>query len=182
MTTAHPETEALWTEEFETLKSAALSPGVVSQQVLAGHDGIDLLGKMMRGQLPPPPIAHSLNFLLVEVEKGRVVFQGMPLRAFYNPLGSIHGGWIATLLDSCVGCAVHSTLTAGKGYTTVELKVNYVRAVTDTTGPVRAEGKIIALGGRIATAEGRLIDAKGRLLAHATTTCLLFDLTGGGDR
>lgn len=131
----------------------------------------------MRGELPPPPIAQTLNFLLVAVERGRVVFQGTPLRDFYNPLGSIHGGWIATLLNSCVGCAVHSTLSAGKGYTTVELKVNYIRAVSDTTGPVRAEGKIIALGSRIATAEGRLVDARGRLLAHATTTCLIFDLT-----
>jgi uncharacterized protein (TIGR00369 family) len=130
----------------------------------------------MDGTLPAPPIAHSLDFLLVEVEQGRAVFQGTPKFDFYNPIGSIHGGWIATLLDSCVGCAVHSALPAGKGYTTLELKVNYVRALSHDSGPVRAEGRVIHLGGRVATAEGRLVDPAGRLYAHASTTCLVLEL------
>ena len=131
---------------------------------------------MGRGQLPMPPISETLDFWPVEWEPGRMVFQGMPAKAHYNPLGSVHGGWIAAILDSAVGCAVHSALPAGTGYTTVELKINYVRAVTAESGPLRAEGKVIHVGKQVATAEGRLHDAKGRLYAHASTTCLVFTL------
>jgi uncharacterized protein (TIGR00369 family) len=130
----------------------------------------------MEGRLPPPPIAHHLGFALTEVEEGRALFTGTPDFRVYNPIGSVHGGYIATLLDSCMSCAVHTTVPAGFGYTTVEIKVNFVRAVTDKTGLVRAEGRVINTGKRIGTSEGRLIDAKGRLLAHGTATCLLFPL------
>jgi len=105
-----------------------------------------------------------------------VVFSYDPVFEHYNPLGSIHGGIAATLLDSVMGCAIHSTLKAGNGFTTLEIKVNYVRAMTDKTGPVKAEGKIINVGSRIATAEGRLVDGAGKLLAHGTTTCLIFPI------
>jgi uncharacterized protein (TIGR00369 family) len=104
------------------------------------------------------------------------VFAATPSREHYNPLGSVHGGYISTLLDSCMGCAVHTELAPGQGFTSLELKVNFVRRVSAETGPVRAEGKVIHVGGQVATAEGRLVDGKGRLLAHGTTTCLVFRL------
>jgi uncharacterized protein (TIGR00369 family) len=103
------------------------------------------------------------------------VFQGTPLLRHYNPLGTVHGGWIATLLDSCVGCAVHTTLAAGRAYTTAELKINYVRAVTHRVPVLRAIGSVIHVGGRMATAEGRLLGPDGKLYAHASTTCFIFD-------
>jgi uncharacterized protein (TIGR00369 family) len=109
------------------------------------------------------------------METGIAVFQGRPQLKHYNPLGSVHGGWFATLLDSALGCAVHSTLPAGKAYTTLELKVNIVRALTDAVPFVRAEGRVIHLGRQVATAEARLIGPDGKLYAHATTTCLIFD-------
>jgi uncharacterized protein (TIGR00369 family) len=120
-------------------------------------------------------IGKTLNFHVVEIEEGRVVFGGDPDESVYNPIGTVHGGYIATLLDSCVGCAVHSTLKAGQGYTTLELKVAYHRAITKDTGPVRAEGKVIKTGARAAFAEGRLTDLQGRLYATATSTLLVFE-------
>lgn len=152
-------------------------PEPVPPAALSQRSGVDLLKAIMAGELPAAPISETLDFFLAEVEPGRIVFQGNPRAAFYNPIGSVHGGWSATLLDSCVGCAIHSMLPAGKGYTTVELKVNFVRAVMPDSGPLRAEGRIINLGSRIGTAEGRLTDASGRLYAHATTTCLIFDMS-----
>jgi uncharacterized protein (TIGR00369 family) len=104
---------------------------------------------------------------------------GRPVPCHYNPIGTVHGGYAATLLDSCMGCCVHSTLPVGAGYTTLEFKVTLIRAITAETGPVTAEGRILNAGRRAATAEGRLTDAKGRLLAHATTTCLVFDMASG---
>ena len=150
-------------------------PGIVPSARLQTSSGLDILQAIGDGGLPLPPIFATLNMFPVEVEPGRIVFQGHPLFAHYNPIGSVHGGWAATLLDSCVACAIHSTLPAGKGYTTLELKVNYVRALTEATGPVRAEGKVIHVGGRTATAEGRITDAHGKLYAHASTTCLILD-------
>ena len=111
----------------------------------------------------------------VEVGDGHAVFQGEPQFKHYNPLGTVHGGWFATLLDSAVGCAVHSSLPAGKAYTTLELKVNIVRALTDQVPLVRAEGRVVHGGKQVATAEGRLVGPDGRLYAHASTTCLVFD-------
>jgi uncharacterized protein (TIGR00369 family) len=117
-----------------------------------------------------------LDFVPVRVDNGLMIFQGTPGRQHYNPLGTVHGGYAATLLDSCVGCAIHSMLPAGKGYTTVELKVNFIRALTEKTGPIRAEGKVINVGNQVAVAEGRITDVQGRLYAHATTTCLVFPI------
>src|SRR5579884_1035792 len=136
--------------------------------------GLDFLRGVLRGELPPPPIAVLLNFALAEVEEGRVVFAGVPAEYHYNPIGVAHGGLAATLLDSAMGCAVHSTLPAGTGYTTLDLKVNYVRPITIKTGTVFCEGKVIYVGGRIATAEARLTDAGGKLYAHGTTTCMIL--------
>ena len=130
----------------------------------------------MAGRLPAPPIAKVLGFKVVEVEFGRVVFTYMPVADHNNPLGAVHGGVAATLLDGVMGCSVHTTLKAGTAYTTLEIKVNCVRAMTDKTGAVRVEGKVIHAGSRIATAEGRLHDRDGRLLAHGTTTCLIFPM------
>jgi uncharacterized protein (TIGR00369 family) len=148
--------------------------GVVPIEQARTMDGMTLFGEMAAGRLPAPPICQALGIRLEEVELGRVVFGYQPVFAHYNPLGSVHGGIAATLLDSVMGCSVHTMLKAGTGYTTVEIKVNYVRAMTDKTGPVRAEGKVINVGQRIATSQGRLVDAHGRLLAHGTTTCLIF--------
>jgi uncharacterized protein (TIGR00369 family) len=136
--------------------------------------GIAFLRAMQSGELPPPPFAALLGIWITEVSEGRVVFATEPSEYHYNPLGTVHGGVIATLLDSALGCAVQSMLPAGTSYTTLELKVNYLRPITEKTGTVYAEGKIIHLGGRIATAEARLTDAKGKLYAHATTTCIIL--------
>jgi len=150
--------------------------GVVPLEQARTLDGMTLFTEMQAGRLPAPPICRALGMTLSEVEHGRVIFGYTPVFDHYNPLGSVHGGIAATLLDSVMGCCVHTTLKAGTGYTTVEIKVNYVRAMTDKTGPVRAEGKVINVGSRIATSEGRLVDSSGRLLAHGTTTCLLFPI------
>ena len=165
-----------WLAATQAIRERGLPPDVLPVEAMREYSGLELFQKMMRGELPLPPIAQTLDFAIVEVEKGRVVFQGHPSRAHYNPIGSVHGGYHATLLDSCVACAVQSTLEAGQGYTTIELKVNYLRALTDQVGPVRAEGKVIHAGRQIGTAEGRLYDASGRLYAHATTTCLVFNV------
>lgn len=122
-----------------------------------------------------PGIGRTMGFTVVEMEEGRVVFGGHPDESVYNPIGTVHGGYAATLLDSAVGCAVHSALKAGQGYTTLELKVVYHRAMTKSTGPVQAEGKVVQLGRRAAFAEGRLTDLNGRLYATATSTLLVFE-------
>lgn len=150
--------------------------GVVPIEQARRMDGMTLFGEIVAGRLPAPPICKTLGIWLEEVELGRVVFAYEPTVDHYNPLGSVHGGIAATLLDSVMGCCIHTTLKAGSGYTTVEIKVNYVRAMTDKTGKVRAEGKVINVGSRIATSEGRLVDAAGKLLAHGTTTCLIFPI------
>jgi uncharacterized protein (TIGR00369 family) len=150
--------------------------GVVPAKTATAMTGRQLLIAVMEGTLPAPPIQQTLDFRLIEVERGYTVFVGSPKFEFYNPLGSIHGGYTAALLDSCMACAVHSTLEAGYSYATLEIKINYVRAITSDTGEVRAEGKVIHSGKRIATAEGRLIDSTGKLYAHGTTTCLILTL------
>lgn len=173
---ADPEaTLAAWRARDAELRSRLGAAGVATPAQLAGRSGLELFEAMFAGEVPYPPISQTLDFLLVEAEPGRAVFQGRPLFAHYNPLGSVHGGWIATLLDSAVACAVHTTLPAGKAYTTVELKVNYTRALTERVPLVRAVGQVIAVGGRIGTSEGRLVGPDGTLYAHATTTCLIFD-------
>lgn len=150
--------------------------GVVPIEQVRAIDGLTLFKGLVEGRFPAPPIAKVLGFTVTEVEFGRVVFAYTPVYDHYNPLGTVHGGIAATLLDSVMGCCVHTTLKAGVGYTTVEIKVNYVRAMTDKTGPVTVEGKVINVGSRIATSEGKLYDGAGKLLAHGTTTCLIFPI------
>jgi len=166
---------ATWEALEAQRRSSMREAGVARPELIRGQTGLQFFEAMFAGALPYPPIGETLGFLPVEVEFGRAVFQGRPSHQHLNPLGTVHGGWIATLLDSCVGCAVHSTLAAGKGYTTVELKVNYVRAVTERLPMVRAVGQVIHAGGRLATADGRLVGPDGKLYAHASTTCMIFD-------
>jgi uncharacterized protein (TIGR00369 family) len=125
--------------------------------------------------VPAPSISATMGFALVEVAHGKAVFQGAPSLAVYNPLGTVHGGWYATLLDSAVGCAVHTALPAGRAYTTAEVSVNIVRSASADTGPLRAIGTIVHVGRQLATAEGRIVDITGKIYAHATTTCLVFE-------
>jgi uncharacterized protein (TIGR00369 family) len=133
-----------------------------------------MLRKMVAGDLPAPPIAATMGFRLVEVESGMVVFEGTPGPHLLNPLGSVHGGYALTLIDSACGCAVHSELDAGVGYTTVETKVNFTRAIDPAGGPVRCEGRVLSRGRTIATAEAYLRDESGRLLAHGTSTLIIL--------
>ena len=138
--------------------------------------GLELLRAIAAGDAPGAPIAALMGFEAVEAEEGRVVFAAIPTAELYNPIGTVHGGFAATLLDSAMGCAVHSTLAEGVGYTTLELKVNYTRAITKDTGRVVCEGRIVHRGGRVATADGRIVAVEsGKLLAHGTTTCLILD-------
>ena len=132
----------------------------------------------MSGELPHPHMNETLDFDLMEVGDGHAVFQGVPHLRYYNPMGTVHGGWYSTLLDSALGCAVQSKLPAGRAYTTAELSINIVRAASHKTGPLRAVANVIHSGKQIATAEAKILDAEGRLYAHATTTCFVFDVMG----
>lgn len=137
--------------------------------------GLEFIQAVFEGKLPPPPIAATMDFTGAQAEEGKVVFVGEPREFHYNPIGVVHGGFAMTLLDSALGCAVHTTLAQGEGYTSLETSVNFVRQITSETGPVRCEASILNRGGRVATAEGRLIAEKtGKLLAHGTTTCMIF--------
>jgi uncharacterized protein (TIGR00369 family) len=137
--------------------------------------GLECMQAIAAGTLPPPPIARLLDFTLVEVEEGRALFAMEPAEWMYNPIGSVHGGIAATILDSCMGCAVHTTLEAGVGYTTADLQVRYIRAMGESTGRVLAEGRVIHRGRRTATAEGRLfVESDETLIAHGTTGCVIL--------
>lgn len=137
-------------------------------------DGLQFLQAMVDGKLPPPPIAQLMGFRLVAVDVGHAVFECTPGEQHYNPIGVVHGGLAMTLLDSAMGCCVQTKLPAGTGYTTLEAKTNLVRAITSATGPVRAIGRVIHAGSRVATAEARIEDRAGKLYAHATTTCIIL--------
>jgi len=139
-----------------------------------GLSGLEYLRKIVAGELPRPPIGALMNFGIVELGEGYAVFDVEPAEYHYNPICVVHWGLAATLLDSAMGCAVHSTLPAGTGYTTLEIKVNFVRPMTAGTGRVRCEARLVHRGGRTATAEGRVVDEAGKLYAHGTTTCLIF--------
>lgn len=141
----------------------------------AGMSGLEFMRAIFGGKLPRPPITETMGFTGATVEAGKVTFIGEAGEHLYNPIGIVHGGFAMTILDSAMGCAVHSTLAVGEAYTTLEVKVNFVRPITLEVGPVRCEGTVIHRGGKIATAEGRLIaERTGKLLAHGTTTCLVF--------
>jgi uncharacterized protein (TIGR00369 family) len=170
------ETLARWQAEEDAVRARlASAPGIAHRAQVNGRTGMEVFEAIFAGALPRPPIGDTLDFIPIHIEPGMAVFQGRPKTRHYNPLGTVHGGWFAALLDSAVGCAVHSTLPAGKGYTTLELKINIVRALTDAVPLVRAEGRLVHAGRQVATAEGRLVGPDGKLYAHASTTCLIFD-------
>jgi uncharacterized protein (TIGR00369 family) len=150
----------------------------VSVETLLEHDGLSFLRGLMEGRFPAPPITQTLGFTLSEVDHGRVVFSGEPQFRHYNPIGSVHGGFAMTLLDSALACAIHTTLGKGETYTTLEIKVNLVRPLTKETGLVRAEGRVIHRGRTLGTSEGDIRDSAGKLYAHATTTCMIFPARG----
>jgi len=152
--------------------------GVVPTDVMLSYDGLSFLKAIANGTLPAPPITETLGFTLVEVDEGRAVFAGVPEFRHYNPIGVVHGGYAATLLDSALGCAVQSTCKKGEVYATLELKLNLVRAITKDTGRITAEAHLLHRGRSVATAEGYLRDAAGKLYAHATTTCMIFPAGG----
>ena len=135
--------------------------------------GLELLQRAIAGEYPPPPIAKLMDIRLTHIEKGKAIFTGTPQEFHYNPLGSVHGGYGATLLDSAMGCAVHSTLDPGDIYTTLEFKINFMRALTHETGEVRGIGSVINVTRTTAVAEGRIEDGEGKLYAFATTTCVI---------
>ena len=176
--TQHNQLEAWLAQEREVcaVLERGAGPGVAAPDQVAGMTGLQMMQAMLAGKLPYPPIARTLDFQLLEVDDGRALFQGTPGPAHLNPMGGIHGGWYATLLDSALGCAVHTKMPAGRGYTTAELGVNLVRAIGNKAPRVRAEGKVIHCGRQLATAEARLYGPDGTLYAHATTTCLVFEL------
>ena len=145
----------------------------------AGLSGLDQIRAIFAGETGYEGMVKTLDLHPVSAEQGFVVFEGSPTRAVYNPMGSVHGGYTATLLDTVMGCAVHTCVKPGQGYTTLELKIAYHRALTEASGPVRAEGVVVSIGKRAAFAEGKLLDKDGRLCATATTTCLLFSPAAG---
>ena len=149
---------------------------VVPTAQMASMSGLDFVRKMFAGELPEPPIMENVGPFDCTAEAGSVVLHSVPGFRHYNPIGSVHGGYAAILLDSAMGLAVHSALPAGSGYTTLEFKISFIRGMTKDSGTVRTEGKVLNVGRRAATAEARIIDAQGKLLAHATTTCLVFEI------
>jgi uncharacterized protein (TIGR00369 family) len=140
----------------------------------ATMSGMDYLQAMLAGKIPAPPIAQTLDFRLAEVSEGHAVFTGKPAEFHYNPIGVVHGGLIATLLDSALGCSIHSMLPTGTGYTTLELHVNFVRPLTRETGEIRCEANVLHMGKRLGTAEAKVFDSAGKLYGHGTTTCMIF--------
>ncbi len=172
-----------WTQQLDSARARMQAgggrPGVIQPAQAAGKTGLQVMQALLSGELPYAHIADTLDFSLVEVGEGRAVFQGTPQLKHYNPMGGVHGGWYATLLDSALGCAVHTMMPAGRAYTTAELSVNIVRAASMKTGPLRAIGTVIHCGRQLATAEARIVGPDGKLYAHATTTCLVFELPTG---
>jgi uncharacterized protein (TIGR00369 family) len=163
-----------------TVNEQAAAIGVAPMDVILSYDGLSFLQAMIAGKLPAPPITQTLGFTLVEVEQGRAVFAGTPAFAYYNPINVVHGGWAATLLDSALGCAVMTTLAKGEAYTTLEIKVNLVHAITTDTGRVTSDARILHRGRTMGTAEAYLRDEAGKLYAHGTTTCMIFPAKGKG--
>jgi uncharacterized protein (TIGR00369 family) len=160
----------------------AIEYGVTPTEVMASMAGVDFVRAIFNGQLPAPPIMQTVEPFESTAEPGVVVMHSTPGFRHYNPIGSVHGGYAATLLDSAMGLAVHSMLPKGTGYTTLEFKISFIKGMTKDTGTIRTEGRTLNVGRRTATAEARITDAKGRLLAHATTTCLVFEIPKGVEK
>jgi uncharacterized protein (TIGR00369 family) len=163
------------TQQFPTRdRSYSWQDPAAALAALPRTDGLELLQRMAVGELPQPPIAATLGFEELTIGPGAVSVSLRPAEHHLNPLGTVHGGVLATLLDTACGCAVHTTLDAGTGYTSLDLAARFLRPVTLATGPIRCEGEVLTRGSRTATAQARIVDGAGRLLAHATSTCLLF--------
>jgi uncharacterized protein (TIGR00369 family) len=169
------ETKAAWLQRFNDRMRRA-KRGVMSADELKTMSGLAFLEGIVADRYGNPPIGDALNFALMEVSHGSATFMGVPQAAHYNPIGTIHGGWAATLLDSCMACAIQTTLPTGRGYTTAEIKVNMVRPISHETGPLKAIGTVIHPGRQVATSEGRIVGPDGKLYAHGTTTCVIFAL------
>ena len=149
--------------------------GIVPLETVKSLTGLEFLQGLASGKFPAPPISRMMGFALTEIGRGHAVFTCTPSFEHYNPISTVHGGLAGTLLDSTMSCAVQTLLEKGQGYTTIEYHIHLVRGMTDKTGPVRAEGKLVHLGRRIATSEGRIVDANGVLYAHGTATCIILD-------
>ena len=162
-----------------TAEPAKTVYGITPIEVMASMPGIHFVRATFDGRLPAPPIMENVAPFDMSAEPGVVAFHSIPGIRHYNPIGSVHGGYAATLLDSAMGLAVHTMLPPGSGYTTLEFKVSFIRGMTKDTGTVRSEAKTLNVGRQAATAEARITDSKGRLLAHATTTCLIFEIPKG---
>jgi uncharacterized protein (TIGR00369 family) len=156
---------------------AGAGPGVARPDQVAGKTGLEVMQGLLSGELPYASIAKTLDFVLIEVSAGQAIFQGTPGFNHMNPLGTVHGGWFATLLDSALGCAVHTLMPPGRGYTTADLSVKLVKALTPKVQRVRAIGQVVHCGRQLATAEARLVGPDGTLYAHASTACLVFEMT-----
>ncbi len=163
-------------EEAAVRERAAKVGGVARPDQVLGKPGIAFFDALFAGEVPLVAIGLTMDFVPIQVQPGVAIFQGRPGPQHYNPMGTVHGGWYATLLDSALGCCIHAGLPAGKGFTTLELKVNMIRALTDKVPLVRAEGRVIHLGGQTATSEARLVGPDGKLYAHGSSTCLVFDM------
>jgi uncharacterized protein (TIGR00369 family) len=168
-----------WQETEHAVRIKLRPSGTAPREKVFGMLGMEVFEAIFAGGLPAPPIGEIMDFIPVHMAPGLAVFQGKPQLRHYNPLGTVHGGWFCTLLDSALGCAVHTTLPASKGYTTLELKVNMLRALTDAVPLVRAQGKVIHAGRQVATADGRIVGPDGKMYAHATTTCMILDHAAG---
>jgi uncharacterized protein (TIGR00369 family) len=173
---------ARWLDEEARVRKhieGGAGPGVARAEQVAGLNGLQFVQAMLQGQLPYPSICQTLDFVLIEVDDGQISFQGAPGPKHLNPMGTVHGGWYATLLDSAMGCAVHTKMPVGRGYTTAELSVNLVKAINPNVQRVRATGRVLHCGRQLATADAQLVGPDGTLYAHATTTCLVFELPSG---
>jgi uncharacterized protein (TIGR00369 family) len=157
------------------IRSANRTYGTVGADEQKRMSGLEFVQGLADGTLPLNTIARTLGYDITEAQSGRVVVTAEPGDNHLNPAGTVHGGLAATMLDSCMGLAIQSTLEKGLGSTTLEFKISFVRAITPATGPIKAEGTVISRGRRVGTAEGRVTDSKGRLLVHGTTTCLIFE-------
>lgn len=167
-----------WIAAGEVARARLADPGTLSLAEVSALRPEEFFERIGNGELPCPPFGNLVDFVPLEWSSGFFLFQGTPDARHYNPLGSVHGGYAATLLDSCMGCAVHTLLQPGQGYTTTDLRVSFVRALRGDSGPVRAEGRIVHLGRSTALAEGRIYDVDDRLYAVGSTTCLILDMRG----
>lgn len=148
--------------------------GLVPREIAGATSGLEFLRRLLEGRYPAPPFAEVSDVWPVSVEKGRIIFEAAPSSRFYNPMGLVHGGWLALLLDTAMGCAVHSALDAGQGYATTDLRTTFVKPVSEATGRLRCEATLLHMGRRTASSEGKVCDAQGALVAHGSETCQIF--------